>query len=229
MTALRHLTDSELAGYLDEDLPAGERTRVEEHLEDCDACRAELVATARLLAPGWDQSAPPDAVAEPEPLAGPEPTVPGGPEGPGLEAPAHGGRSRWRVPGRVVGLAAAAGLAALLLVRQDQTPAGQPGSERERLVTEGVDRLVVHAPPEAGAVARRELRFTWADHGTGSYRITVTAEDGRLVWSQTLADTTIAPPAALELDAGQRYFWYVDAIRAGVIARTGAHSFLVTP
>jgi hypothetical protein len=201
-TSLSHLTESELAGYLDHDLSPEERRRVAQHLDACDVCRAEVVETSRLLAQDMDPEAPAPAV----------PAV----------------RRRWRDRG-MVGLATAAVLAAILLVRPGGIPPGQEAVDRERFVTEGVDRLVAHAPPEDGTVGRDDLRFTWADRGTGSYRITITAEDGRLVWSQSLADTTVVPPSTLDLAPGERFFWYVDAISAGVVARSGAHSFVVTP
>src|SRR5262245_55507337 len=43
-----HLTDRQLASYLDRALPPAERSAVEIHLEACDECRAELRAAARL-------------------------------------------------------------------------------------------------------------------------------------------------------------------------------------
>jgi hypothetical protein len=199
---LHHLTDSELAGYLDDDLSPEERRRVVQHLDACDVCRAEAVETSRVLAEDVDLEVPAPA--------------------------ARDARRRWRVRG-VAGLATAAALAAILLVRPGGIPPGQEAVDRERFVTEGVDRLTAYAPPDAAAVRRDDLLFAWEDRGTGSYRITVTAEDGRLVWSQALADTTVVPPPTLDLGPGERFFWYVDAISAGVVARSGAHSFVVTP
>lgn len=204
-----HLTEGELAGYLDEDLSADERRQVEEHLDACDDCRTEVIEAARLLAEEWEHEAPvsPDIAEGGRRASGP----------------------RWAIPAGIAGIAAAAVLATVLLIEPGTMPSGddQP-SDRERFVTEGVERLAVYAPPEDGAVAREGLRFTWADAGTDSYRITITAEDGRLVWAHSSADTTVIPPSTLELETGERFFWYVDAISAGVVGRTGAHSFVVT-
>src|SRR2546430_6733762 len=44
----RHLTVDDVAAYVDRGLAAPERARVEEHLAACAACRAEVVAVARL-------------------------------------------------------------------------------------------------------------------------------------------------------------------------------------
>lgn len=198
-----HLTESELAGYLDHDLSATERQSVEEHLVECDSCRAELVAAARLL----DQELP----------AGAPPAV----------RPQRGGR--WSLPAGLVGLAAAAALAALLLVGPDAPANPEITPQQERVNPEGVDRLPVVAPPQDALVPRDELRFVWADLGTGSYRITLMAEDGATVWSASVADTTAVPPEAIELDAGARFFWWIDAISGGVVARSDPHSFIAAP
>lgn len=44
-----HLSPDLVAAYLDRALDQGERERVEMHLADCQACRAETVAVSRLL------------------------------------------------------------------------------------------------------------------------------------------------------------------------------------
>jgi hypothetical protein len=201
-----HLTDREVAGFLDADLAGPERERVEAHLDACDECRSELLQVARLA---QEVSTPGD------PRAG---------------VPANSARrpaSRWRWPVGIGGLAVAAALATLLL-----WPAGAGWDERpvpERWGNEGVRRLDTHAPEPGGVIARDALRFSWASLGTESYRITVTGEDGALVWSRMVTDTVVAPPADLELPPGRTFFWYVDAIEIGIVARTGAHSFTVAP
>ena len=44
-----HLSDADLAGYLDHDLPPEERRHVETHLDQCESCRGELVALSRVV------------------------------------------------------------------------------------------------------------------------------------------------------------------------------------
>jgi hypothetical protein len=202
-TALSHLTESELAGYLDQDLSMAERRDVEDHLDACDLCRAELVAAVRLL--DRDQSVKAPAAMEQK-------------------------RSRrWSIPVGIAGLAAAAALAAVLLVSPEAPFSHRVAPEQERFNTDGVGRLLIHGPPDEELVARDDLRFVWADHGTGSYRITIMAEAGGLIWSSAVADTVVEPPPSLELDSGERFFWFVDAISGGVVARTEPHSFMVAP
>jgi hypothetical protein len=199
---LRHLTESDLAGYLDDDLPPEERRRVEAHLASCDECRDEVVAAARLLAQDWDQN---ETLKEGE----------------------SGGRS-WKLPAGIATLVAAV-VATVILIQPGDLPLGPEPMERERSVTEGVEQLPVHAPSDEAEVQRDELRFVWASHDAESYRITLTAEDGAPLWSHSLPDTTVVPPSTLELPPDTRLFWYVDAIRVGVVARTGVRSLVVVP
>lgn len=201
MEPVSHLTESELAGYLDHDLAPAERRAVEEHLDACDSCRAETLAAVRLL----DRKSGGKLVGTGE----------------------QGKGRRWSIPAGIAGLAAAAALAALLLVSPDAPSTRQAAPEQERFSTEGVDRLVVHGPPDEALISRDDLRFVWGDHGTGSYRITVVAEAGGLVWSSAVADTVVELPPSIALDPDERFFWFVDAISGGVVARTNPRSFIV--
>ncbi len=58
-----HLSASQLAGYLDRDLRAPERRVIEEHLDGCAECRAEVTALVRMGLPGT--LAPPKARSRP--------------------------------------------------------------------------------------------------------------------------------------------------------------------
>jgi putative zinc finger protein len=51
-SGLVHLSDAEVAGYLDHDLPADERRRVEMHIDQCATCRREIVALLPITHPG---------------------------------------------------------------------------------------------------------------------------------------------------------------------------------
>jgi len=202
MTDRHHLKESELAGFLDDDLTPAERASIESHLDACEACRVELIEVSRLV------HEEPAAEALDRKRASPP-------------------RSRWRIPIGIVGLAAAAVFATLLV-----WPTWNGGHEQpvlERFGSEGSVQLEARFPSAGDAVPRDRLRFAWANHGTASYRITLTAEDGALVWSGTVTDTVVTPPADLDLPPGRTFFWYVDAIDIGIVARTGARAFTVAP
>ncbi len=50
-TGFEHLTDADVAGYLDRDLTPEERRRIETHIDRCAACREELIALSRITQP----------------------------------------------------------------------------------------------------------------------------------------------------------------------------------
>ena len=45
---LAHLSEGEVAGYLDHDLTPDERRRVETHIDECASCRAEMIALSQI-------------------------------------------------------------------------------------------------------------------------------------------------------------------------------------
>jgi anti-sigma factor RsiW len=197
-----HLTESELAGFLDQDLPDREMARVQEHLDACHECRTELIEVGRLI------DSAPDTVGTAAP-------------------PAR--RSRRRMPLGAAGLLAAAAIAVLILVRPDGQPAGGVPDALQRAGDQGVAELQVHGPDDGSRVPREELSFAWSSHGSASYRISVTREDGSLLWTQVVEDSVAAPPASVELPEGVALYWYVDALTGGTPARTRLHSVTVLP
>jgi hypothetical protein len=203
---MQHLTESDLAGYLDRDVSSEDVRRIEQHLDMCDDCRAEIVLVARLLDDDGSRQ-----------------------EQPGRPAPVRKRAAAWRLPAGITGFAAAAAVATVLLLQPGGPGLPSDPAEAERFASEGMSRIETYAPAEGAAVNASELRFAWADQGTDSYRITITAEDGGLVWTQSLADTTAVPPLDHTLASGGRFYWFVDAVSGGVVARSGARAFTVVP
>lgn len=204
---MRHLSDHEVAGFLDRDLSEAEQKHVEAHLEACDACRSELRHVVGILREA--------------PAAGVQPQTILQPTGRRRQG------SRWRLPAGLGGMAAAAVIATLIIWPGGTGQEEQP--VQQRFGTEGMALIAPHFPQTGGVVNRADLRFSWESHEAASYRFTLTADDGALLWSQTLADTVAVPPSELDLPAGPTFFWYVDVIDIGVVARTGAHSFQIAP
>ena len=84
--------------------------------------------------------------------------------------------------------------------------------------------------PSAGAtVSPSEIRFQWRSGGQDLlYRITVSSEEGEVVWTATSQDTILDLPSEIPMEAGARYFWFVDALLPGAqTATTGVQEFLV--
>jgi len=187
---LVHLSDAELAGYLDHDLSADERRRVETHIDACPECRREVVALLPITRPG-------------------EPS----------EVRNVRRQRRWWIPA-----AAAAVVAALALPRLTRTVPDPDVPQRARRVTEagGLSRLATVSPADDATIGGR-IVFAWRSTNADVYRIDVLTTSGNPVWTTDTGDTTVTLPDSIALQAGQAYFWRVEAIGNGISAVTGVH------
>ena len=140
------------------------------------------------------------------------------------------GRERRRVRWIAVGLpaAAAAVLAAVLLgpfTRNaiDDTPVLR-GEQAE-----GTVRFEAVSPINGAEVSRDSLAFRWRSEGAQAhYVMTLTDENGDIVWTTGTSDTMLGLPRDVGLVSGQTYFWYVDALLEGArSSTTGVQEFLV--
>ncbi len=211
-----HLTEREIAGFLDRDLVAAERRVVEEHLDRCAGCRRELAAVARLV----DS---PAGIAEKGAYgAGVAPAAESAGEGAAGRAFGHRRRS-WAAP--VAALAAAA-VAAILLIGpgSDPTPTAPVLRAPDRADVSGrPGGIEVASPAERIEANGAPVAFVWRPSGASDiYRFSLLAEGGEPIWSAETADTTVSLPAGVTLKPGRTYFWRVDAIADGVVLTTGA-------
>jgi len=96
------------------------------------------------------------------------------------------------------------------------------------LRTEGDAAALVSYGP-SGEVGMPGLRFVWGSAaGVEAYRITISEEDGSSVWSGSVLDTAVTVPDSVALVAGNRYWWFVDALlEDGNTISTGAREFHV--
>lgn len=124
--------------------------------------------------------------------------------------------------------AAAAAIVILLLARSGETPPGGGPVLRDG---GGGSRsgVVLVAPAEDGRVREHSVTFIWRSAGAGvSYRLTLTNEQGDVVWSTTGSDTTTQLPAAVGLKTGSQYHWYVDGLlRDGSSIASAVQQFTV--
>jgi hypothetical protein len=144
-------------------------------------------------------------------------------------------RSRPR-PTRWVAAAAAAVLAITLVGpwghRDARVPAARPGVERDKPSTSSGDRGILPLTPADGdTIAAVGVPFAWRSRGTDVlYRLSLTDSRGQSVWTTDTHDTTTTLPSNIRLDAGHRYFWYVDALGSNAASwTTGTRAFVVTP
>jgi len=201
-----HLTDEDISGYLDGDASADQRHRIEAHIESCAECRAALVDVMRAV-----DSAP--SAERPIPTTNDD-----------------SGKTRGR-PGWItgsIGVAAAAGIVALMFFRSDGA-ATRRESQRAPAVSaaDARPRIVVLAPAENSSLDRERVSFAWRGTGADAYKVFVTTQAGDPVWTGTTADTTIALPADILLRRGTMYFWHVDAVTSGISASSVSRAFTI--
>ena len=130
--------------------------------------------------------------------------------------------------GVVGGVLAAAGLTGVLFL----SPAPAPTATTERTTTPSASTLEIVQPSASGQfVASEDAAIVWrAVEPRATYRVTVTDSTGATRWTAETLDTVAALPASVRLEAGARYFLYVDAQRAdGWSLQSGPRSFTTAP
>ena len=142
-------------------------------------------------------------------------------------------RARPRDRGRNIVLAAAVVLAAVLLTRDIVGGGGGLREEAQRGSTErtrGVQTIEIVSPADGGSVSSRVV-FAWRGQtGSNVYRLTLSTDDGRTLWTNETRDSTLTLPSTILLDRGRSYLWFVDAIGADARSTTtGVHRFSTTP
>jgi Putative zinc-finger len=112
-------------------------------------------------------------------------------------------------------IAAAAGLAAVLLV-----PGGtveRPAGSEFRSTSESTATQQLHIihPPRGGLILTNAPELSWSGLGTDAlYQITLSTSAGAVLWSERTSDTTATLPAPIidRLRPSERYFWRVDGL-----------------
>jgi len=195
-----HLTAAEVAAYLDRDLGNEARARVEEHLDACAACRAEL-ATSMDVADSWRASP-----AKPEQQTR---------------------ASRWRIAALATPLAlAAAGLALMILPRAPGR-GSEASALRAGDMSEGRGAIEAVEPLPNSEIASTNSKFVWRKVPASVYRLAVMTETGDSVYVTDTQDTSVVLPPSVHLEPGQNYFWSVVGIDNGVESTTHAQSFRI--
>ena len=191
-----HLTDSEIAGFLDRDLSAEERSSVESHLDSCASCRSAILEVSR-MAESYQAASDPNRA------------VPVSPR---------------RRRGVRVGLvaAAAAGLAIVWLGNVRNNPETPPTRSVTTIAADRRPVVEVVSPPENALAHRSGLTFVWRSAGTTVYRFALLDETGQTVMDKDVSDTVLVLPPETRLAPGHLYFWRVDAIADGIAASSGA-------
>lgn len=210
-----HLTEIDIARYVDDVVPREERDRLEAHLRDCDTCRSSVADVVRLQ----------DVVAE-----APELHLPAIVE----EEAAHLIEEKEPSPSRWEALPARAryAVAAVLLVGLGVglwQVLLAPTPDRFRSST-ARDAVILRAPSD-GAVVQAPPLLRWqGDEDAMTYRVSIYTPEGRLVWQADTTAQRIAAPKFLSCSADDTYVWSVDALLADGTARESPlHAFTCAP
>ena len=190
-----HLTAEQIAAYLDHDLTESQRESVEQHLEACAQCRAELHAAAQLV-DSWT---------------------------PAADRPADHSRRRRRMPVAIIGTFAAAAVALIVFTGPRLlTSARQSDVSRAPASSEGRSHIDVISPNPDSIVVAEPLVFTWHSSPASLYRVTVLTESGEPIYSAETRDTSLVLPDSVRLAPEKIYFWRADGTGNGIVSSTGA-------
>ena len=224
--------DDAIAAYVDGNVDATERSRVESHLADCAHCRGLVAAVVRMK----ERELP--AV----PLQLKQRAV-------GLATP-RTRRMQW-ILWPVVAAGAASVLILTLWTRSPQqvnlpstTPAATaptviaksepapalrpPSREVERNVAASNHLPVLIFPQENNVLTPQRLEFKWkAIPQSRYYEIRVVTADGDLVWSAQSENLNLKPPSDLELRDGAYFVWISAYVESGPVQKSAPVRFIV--
>ena len=140
------------------------------------------------------------------------------------------GAARHRVRWLAVGLpAAAAAVLAVALFGPSTRDVTNDTTVLRGEQAEGTERFEAVSPINGTEMSRDSLVFRWRSEGAQAhYVMTLTDENGDVLWTTGTSDTTLGFPRDVGLVSGRTYFWYVDALLEGArSSTTGVQEFLV--
>lgn len=195
---LEHLSERELAAFLDGGATSPERRRVEAHIDICDVCRRELVDIGRAVERRGLRTR-------------------------GAIAPLS---RQWWIPAAaaagIVAILLVPRLATRPSAMDSQTRASRVAD------AEGQRRIDLISPADDVTVPAARIVFTWHGVAADVYRISLLTESGDPIWGKETTDTSVALPPTVSLTTGGAYFWRVDAVANGIVATTPAHRLQVS-
>jgi len=141
-------------------------------------------------------------------------------------APKKETRRRFRFT-PLIGLAAAAALAVVLIRPGDTARESAPVSTERRGIVDEPERVEIVFPSDAQRVTEAKQPFAWHAVNGARYRVVILDSSGNTVYENTQSDTLLTLPSSVR-SAGT-YYWSVDAQHAdGTSITSGAHEFVLT-
>ncbi len=128
--------------------------------------------------------------------------------------------------------AAAAAVITFLMLRPLWIETGSDSTSRFRgpesiAGREGSVDIRVLAPADESTVSPADVAFIWHAGGSeASYQLTLTDDEGSVIWTLATTDTVASLPDTVALEHASLYHWYVDGLlEDGRHASSGVHSF----
>ncbi len=117
---------------------------------------------------------------------------------------------RRRIPWRVLAPVAAAAAAVILMVAGPWSPDGSEDVPQHRDAPAQTSLVPIPVAPLGMVSAVDQLVWHGVD-GADRYRLTLYDSDGEVLWKATTPDTILDLPESVELSAGSRYLWRIEA------------------
>lgn len=208
-----HLTEDEVASYIDGRLPSEERREIEAHMAECPPCSTRVAEAQALVDNLSDQTAPPldpDVHRNAEQL----------------------GTAREKETASL-GLSRSVVAAALVLVlaiggvgywQMRGLNSAQLRSPAETTV------LTAREPADGASVSDRPVFACAPVSNALTYRVTLYAQDGSVLWEADSTATRLPLPSSVPLGSGQTYLWRMGALRSdGTTLRSSLRTFTYAP
>lgn len=127
-----------------------------------------------------------------------------------------------------IATAAAAVVAALAIFPAQESDTELPLTRDPGSYERATTTIPVFSPERSASPGAR-VDFVWASMGADvRYRLSLSTPEGEELWGVSSPDTVATLPANVELTAGGRYVWFVDALLAdGGSATTGLRRLTV--
>jgi Putative zinc-finger len=224
--------DEAIAAYVDGNVDASERSRVESHLADCAHCRG-LVADVMKMKESDSPAIPLQLKQRAVALATPRSRRMQWILWPMFAAGAAAVLivTLWIFSPRQVNLpsTAPAAIAPTVIAKSEPAPALRPPSrEVERNVAASNHLPVLIFPQKDNVLTPQQLEFKWkAIPQSRYYEIRVVTADGDLVWSAQSENLNLKPPSDLELKDGAYFVWISAYVESGPVQKSAPVRFIV--
>ena len=135
-------------------------------------------------------------------------------------------RGRRRRAAVITGVVLSLGLA-VIVVRPAASPTVPSAGVRSG--EEGIPIVTSYLPSNGADVVGDSVRFVWQDMGPDThYRFSLSTATGAPVLDRAVSDTSLYVAVTPPVEAGEAYFWFVDALLAdGGAARSSVWRFTI--